>query len=189
VASPHSRPGVMALMVCGFPALPIAQMRPSLMPTSAFTTPSTASMMVTLVITRSGAPPLRVIWLSMPMPSRRLLPPPNTISSPEGPRRSRSIWTYSLVSPRRIRSPTVGPNRPTYSGRERVAIVVKPSCRETVRKGRRCSCARTQRFAAEERNPRFVAAATAFVFWAAAVLPAVGPSTRLLNPYTARLPP
>ena len=41
-------------------------------------------MMVTLVMTRSGAPAAEVNWLSMPMPSRRLLPPPKTISSPEG---------------------------------------------------------------------------------------------------------
>ena len=40
-------------------------------------------MIVTLVITRSGAPAARVSWLSMPMPSRKLLPPPKTISSPE----------------------------------------------------------------------------------------------------------
>src|SRR5262245_21800865 len=122
VARPHSSPLVTPLMVCGLPALPIAQMRPSLMPTSAFTTPSTASMIVTLVITRSGAPPAPVIRLSMPMPSRKLLPPPKTISSPGAPRRSRSISTKRPVSPRRMRSPTVGPYRATYSLREMVAI-------------------------------------------------------------------
>src|SRR5512145_734821 len=122
VARPHSSPGVIPSIVCGLPALPMAQMRPSLMPTSAFTTPSTASMIVTLVITRSGAPPARVIRLSMPMPSRRLLPPPKTISSPGAPRRSRSISTKRPVSPSRMRSPTVGPKRPTYSLREMDAI-------------------------------------------------------------------
>jgi hypothetical protein len=151
VARPHSSPGVMPSITCGLPALPMAQMRPSLMPTSAFTTPSTASMIVTLVITRSGAPPARVIRLSMPMPSRRLLPPPKTISSPGAPRRSRSISTNRPVSPRRMRSPVVGPNRPTYSLREMVAIGVLAWV------GLRLSASSP----AGERKPRFAASATA----------------------------
>ena len=43
-------------MMSGLPALPIATMRPSLMPMSPFTTPSTGSRMIALVITVSGAP-------------------------------------------------------------------------------------------------------------------------------------
>src|SRR4249919_1419063 len=122
VARPSSKPDVTPSMVCGLPDLPMAQMSPSLMPTSALTTPCTASIIVTLVMTRSGAPALRVNRLSMPMPSRKLLPPPNTISSPSRPRRSRSISTNSPVSPNRMRSPTVGPNKLTYSLREIVAM-------------------------------------------------------------------
>ena len=56
VASPSSSPGVTPSIVLGLPDLPIAQMRPPRMPTSAFTTPCTASTIVTLVMTRSGAP-------------------------------------------------------------------------------------------------------------------------------------
>jgi hypothetical protein len=40
----------------------------------------------------------------------------------------------------------------------------------------------------DERKPRFAASATAFDLTVAASWPAVGPSIRLLNPYTARLP-
>ena len=46
-----------------------------------------------------------------------------------------------------------------------------------------------QDFELAERNPRLLANFTALDFRAAASLPAVGPSTRLLNPKTARFPP
>src|SRR5262245_33853305 len=126
VALPHSRPGVIPSITCELPALPMPQMRPSLMTTSAFKKQRLESVIVTLVINRSGSPPGRVIRLSMPMPSRSPLPPPKSISSPLGPRRSRSISTKRPVSPSRMRSPTVGPNRATYSLRAIVAIV-RPS--------------------------------------------------------------
>src|SRR4029079_15322855 len=45
-----------------------------------------------------------------------------------------------------------------------------------------------QDFELAERNPRLLANFTALDFRAAASLPAVGPSTRLLNPKTARFP-
>ena len=176
VARPTSRPGVIPSIVCGLPALPIAQIRPSLMPTSALTTPSTASMIVTLVMTRSGAPAWRVTQLSIPMPSRMLLPPPKTTSSPGGPRRSRSISTKRFVSPSRIRSPVVGPYIPTYSARESWAIR-----RSRLVKG--CQVLR-----GSKRNPRSLARATAFALLASACAPDVSPSTRLLKPYTLRFP-
>ena len=158
----------------------MAQMRPSLMPTSAFTTPSTASMIVTLVITRSGAPPARVTWLSMPMPSRMLLPPPKTISSPYAPRRSRSISTNSLVSPKRMRSPVVGPNRPTYSCREIDAmriLLFRRRMANVVRPRRRRFSASVRRTESALRRQRH-----RLGLGRAASVPAVGPSTRLLNP-------
>ena len=76
VAAPTVSPGLTPSIVPGLPALPIPTILPSLTPTSAFTTPRTASTMVTLVITRSSAPPAAVSWLSRPMPSRSVLPPP-----------------------------------------------------------------------------------------------------------------
>lgn len=65
--------------VSGLPALPMAWMRPALMPTSAFTIPQWSRMRA-LVMTRSTASAL-VRWLC-PMPSRTTLPPPNFTSSP-----------------------------------------------------------------------------------------------------------
>lgn len=76
VAGPMASDGVTPAMVDGLPALPMPQMKPFLMPRSAFTTPCTGSTIVTLVMTRSGAPAAPVSWLSMPMPSRSVLPPP-----------------------------------------------------------------------------------------------------------------
>ena len=63
----------------GFPALPIAWMRPSLMPMSALTMPPWSTMSA-FVSTRSTASAL-VRWL-WPMPSRITFPPPNVTSSP-----------------------------------------------------------------------------------------------------------
>ena len=48
-------------MVWGLPALPIPAMRPSLIPMSHFTIPSTASSTSTLLITKSSAPSAAVI--------------------------------------------------------------------------------------------------------------------------------
>lgn len=56
VAGPVVRPGVTPSMVPELPAFPIPTIRPSLIPTSAFTTPSSASITTTFVITRSSAP-------------------------------------------------------------------------------------------------------------------------------------
>ena len=63
----------------GLPALPMALMRPSLIPTSALMIPPGSST-TALVITRSAtSAPTR--WLC-PMPSRITFPPPNFTSSP-----------------------------------------------------------------------------------------------------------
>ena len=64
----------------GLPALPIAAMRPSRRPTSAFTIPAWSTISA-LVMTVSTAPAARVAW-DWPIPSRIDLPPPNTTSSP-----------------------------------------------------------------------------------------------------------
>ena len=76
-----TRPGETPSMTPGLPALPIAEMRPSRMPTSALKMPA-ASMMTALVMTRSGDPDARVATVDCPMPSRITLPPPNFASSP-----------------------------------------------------------------------------------------------------------
>ena len=76
VAGPTVSPGVTPSMVPGLPALPTPTILPSLMPTSALTMPRSGSTTVTLVITRSSAPPSLVSWLSIPIPSRNVLPPP-----------------------------------------------------------------------------------------------------------------
>ena len=79
-----SVPGPMTMVtpgwMSGLPALPMAAMRPSLMPTSAFTMPQW-SRISALVMTVSTAPSALVRWL-WPMPSRMTLPPPNFTSSP-----------------------------------------------------------------------------------------------------------
>ena len=82
VAAPVTRLGDTPCMMLGLPALPMPAIFPSLMPTSALMTPSTASMIVTLVITRSNAPCSEVKVLARAIPSRRVLPPPYTTSSP-----------------------------------------------------------------------------------------------------------
>ena len=69
-------------MICGLPALPMPAMRPSLMPMSAFTIPWTASITSAFVMTKSSAPSAAVTPPCVPRPSRSVLPPPNTHSSP-----------------------------------------------------------------------------------------------------------
>ena len=64
----------------GLPALPMAAMRPPVMPMSALTMPQW-SMISALVMTVSTAPWWRERWL-WPMPSRITFPPPNFTSSP-----------------------------------------------------------------------------------------------------------
>jgi urease alpha subunit len=79
-----SVPGPMTMStpgcVSGLPALPMAAMRPSLMPMSAFTMPQW-SRTSALVSTVSMAPCARV-RCDCAMPSRMVLPPPNFTSSP-----------------------------------------------------------------------------------------------------------
>ncbi len=76
VPGPMTSFGCTPLWVCGLPALPTAVMKPSLTPMSPLTTPSTASMTTTLVMTRSSAPWTEVAAGSWAMPSRMPLPPP-----------------------------------------------------------------------------------------------------------------
>ena len=64
----------------GITGLADLEVRPSLMPTSAFTMPQWSTISA-LVITQSTAPMALVTWL-WPMPSRITLPPPNFTSSP-----------------------------------------------------------------------------------------------------------
>ena len=79
-----SVPGPMTMVtpgwMSGLPALPMAAMRPSLMPTSALTMPQW-SRISALVMTVSTAPCL-LVTCDWPMPSRITLPPPNFTSSP-----------------------------------------------------------------------------------------------------------
>mmetsp|Transcript_16012 Transcript_16012/g.48116 ORF Transcript_16012/g.48116 Transcript_16012/m.48116 type:complete len:333 (-) Transcript_16012:528-1526(-) len=81
VVTPTVMPGVTPSMTSGFPALPMPTMRFPFKPTSALTTPKTASTMSALVMTVSNASAAAqpVCW---PMPSRKVLPPPNLHSSP-----------------------------------------------------------------------------------------------------------
>jgi hypothetical protein len=76
-----ARPDVTPSITPGLPALPIAAMRPSRMPTSAFRIPVTSTM-TALVMTRSGDPAWRLAVVDCPIPSRMTLPPPNFASSP-----------------------------------------------------------------------------------------------------------
>ena len=100
-------PGVTSI-TSGFPALPTPTIFPSLIPMSPLTIPSSGSMTMAFVITKSSAPSSAVTPGAWPMPSRRVLPPPNTASSPYV-LKSRSIWMTSPVSARWTRSPVVGP--------------------------------------------------------------------------------
>jgi len=65
----------------GLPAWPMPTMKPCFTPMSALITPSRASRIRALVMTRSSdsASPAVDDW---PMPSRMTLPPPNLISLP-----------------------------------------------------------------------------------------------------------
>ena len=112
VPGPMARSGCTPSITSGLPALPRAEIRPSLMPRSHFTMPQWSSTTAP-VITRSGEPDADVDppW---PIDSRITLPPPKTASSPERPgppQRSSSTSISRSVSARRILSPVVGPNR------------------------------------------------------------------------------
>ena len=63
----------------GLPALPMAAIRPSSMPTSALTMPQWSRMRALVMTVSTASPEAR--WLC-PMPSRMTLPPPNFTSSP-----------------------------------------------------------------------------------------------------------
>jgi len=111
VDGPITSAGCTPSMVSGFPALPSATIRPSRIPTSAFTTPQWSSTTAP-VMTVSGVPgrPSRATRVAWPMPidSRITFPPPNTASSPPA-QWSRSTSMNRSVSASRIRSPAVGP--------------------------------------------------------------------------------
>ncbi|CAM5366451.1 hypothetical protein SGRI78S_01931 [Streptomyces griseus subsp. griseus] len=76
VPGPMTRSGSTLFCVCGLPDLPMPTMKPSLMPMSHLTTPTTGSMTTTLVMTVSRAPWAEVACGSEAMPSRMVLPPP-----------------------------------------------------------------------------------------------------------------
>ena len=105
VPGPTTRSGWTPSMMSGFPALPTAVMRPSRTPTSALTTPQWSST-TAFVMTRST-----VENVACPIDSRMTLPPPKTVSSPgpDGEQRSSVGEIHRSVSPRRTRSPSVGP--------------------------------------------------------------------------------
>jgi hypothetical protein len=63
----------------GLPALPIAAIRPSLMPMSALTMPQWSTMTAFVMTVSITSARTRCDW---PMPSRITLPPPNFTSSP-----------------------------------------------------------------------------------------------------------
>ena len=65
--------------ISGLPALPMAAIRPSLMPISALTMPQWSTI-TALVMTVSMTPSRK--RCDCPMPSRMTLPPPNLTSSP-----------------------------------------------------------------------------------------------------------
>mmetsp|Transcript_21341 Transcript_21341/g.44955 ORF Transcript_21341/g.44955 Transcript_21341/m.44955 type:complete len:235 (+) Transcript_21341:473-1177(+) len=68
-------------IMSGFPAFPIPTMRLPLMPMSALMMPRTLSTIKAFVTTTSSATS-EVTLVDCPMPSRRVLPPPNLHSSP-----------------------------------------------------------------------------------------------------------
>ena len=94
----------------GFPAFPMPKINPFLIPISVFTMPNKGSINIVFVITRSREY-LLFIPLACPIPSRILLPPPKTSSSPYV-MRSFSISIIRSVSPSLILSPFVGPYSP-----------------------------------------------------------------------------
>ncbi len=82
VLAPTTRLGFTPSITSGLPALPMATMRPSLIPMSAFTIPAMASTIKAPVSTKSSAPSREVMNPFVPKPSRSVFPPPNTHSSP-----------------------------------------------------------------------------------------------------------
>ena len=121
----------MPSMMWGLPAFPTPAMSPSFIPMSAFTMPSTGSMTMAFVISRSSESSLRTP-LAWPIPSRALFPPPKTISSPCASR-SRSISIIRSVSASRTLSPVVGPNSSAY--RRRGISSVTATCTPSPRQG------------------------------------------------------
>ena len=99
-------------MVSGLPARPIALMRPLRIPIDTFPMPCMASMTSTLEMTRSQVSRTAAAFSSSP--SRAVLPKPTTNSLPRCCE-SYSTSTTSAVSPRRTRSPTVGPWMAAYA--------------------------------------------------------------------------
>jgi hypothetical protein len=99
-------------IVLGLPALPIPKINPFFIPISALMIPSIGSIKIALVITRSREL-LLFTPLACPIPSRILLPPPKTSSSPYIVR-SFSISIMRSVSANLILSPFVGPYNSTY---------------------------------------------------------------------------
>ena len=81
VAGRTIRRGSTPSMIAGLPALPMPTIRPSRMPRSPLTMPSTGSITSTLHSRKSRAPSA-LVMPAMPMPSRSVLPPPCRHSSP-----------------------------------------------------------------------------------------------------------
>ena len=81
VFGPTISPGVMSI-VSGLPDFPMPTNLPSSTPMSHLTTPWNGSIKTALVTTMSRAPSLRLKRDTWPMPSRIVLPPPKTSSSP-----------------------------------------------------------------------------------------------------------
>ena len=96
----------------GLPALPTHKILPSFIPISAFMMPSTGSIIIAFVITKSAEFSLNTP-LAWPNPSLALFPPPKTNSSPYLII-SFSISITNSVSANLTLSPTVGPNSSTY---------------------------------------------------------------------------
>ncbi|CAM5262631.1 hypothetical protein SHIRM173S_04629 [Streptomyces hirsutus] len=99
-------------MVSGLYALPIAWIRPSRSPMSAFTTPQWSRIRAPVITVSTGLRGSSRGMCDWPMDSRITLPPPKSISSPlrpGPPHQSSSILRTRLVSASRTRSPAVGP--------------------------------------------------------------------------------
>src|SRR5437867_2319974 len=119
----RSTPAVMS----GLPARPIPTIRPSLIPMSAFTIPSSGSTTIALGITASSSDgrPARSCCV---IRERQFLAYPQRAWSP-GSVRSSSILIHRSVSPRRTRSPAVGPWRRACCSRE-MRSGTRPSVRD-----------------------------------------------------------
>ena len=94
-------------IVSGFPARPTATMRPSLIPSDVLRMPRTGSSRTTFVTATSRASSGRMLPVVM-SPSRIVFAKPTTGSAP-GAVSSASTSSRRSVSPRRTRSPAVGP--------------------------------------------------------------------------------